>query len=94
VPGIWKKRQEGARLSQSVTVVKVVGARIIEIDGQLDKPKPENPRIEIEVLLGGSANRRHVVYPKNFTHSFRSPCRIEYGVLAVIIARINTRDFA
>src|SRR5438105_3726442 len=46
-----EKRQNGSRRATVIAEVKMVSARIIEVDRALDEPQPKQPDIEVKVAL-------------------------------------------
>ena len=48
-------------LALLVAVIKVIGARIVEIHGLLDQPQPERAGVEVEIAVGAARNGRNVM---------------------------------
>ena len=59
LPG--KEGQDGAGLALLVAIIKVIGARIVEIHGLLDQPQPERAGVEVQIAVGAARNGRDVM---------------------------------
>ena len=46
-----EKRQDCPRSAVAITIVKMVSARIVEVDRALDQPQPEQVGVEVQVTL-------------------------------------------
>jgi glycolate oxidase len=58
---IRKEGHEGARSPDSIAVIEVVGARVVEVDGLLDEPQTEHANVKVNVRLGRTRDGGHVV---------------------------------
>ena len=47
-----------------VSVVEVVAARIVKVDGEFDQAQTEQARVEVDVSIGVTGNRGDVVNSK------------------------------
>src|SRR5690349_13217173 len=56
-----KEGQDGAGMTGTVAKVKVIGRRIVEVDGLLDKAQPEVARVKSQVPDRITADRGHVM---------------------------------
>src|SRR5687768_14602828 len=75
-----EERHDAARRPLGVAKVEVIGAGIVEVDGQLHEPEPEDLRIEVEIALRVAGNRRdvmqsedHGLAPERVAERIRSP---------------------
>lgn len=59
LPG--EEGQDRARRRGGITVIEVIGARIVEIDGLLDEAQAEHAAIELEIAAGRTGDRRDVM---------------------------------
>ena len=57
----WEKRQVGSRVAFGVGIEEVVGTRVVLVHAPLDQAHAEHARVEIEVLLRRTGDRRDVV---------------------------------
>src|SRR5581483_4543410 len=60
-----KERQNSSWMTLTVTVIKVIGRRVVKVHRQLDKAQPEDARIEIDVGLWVTRDRGYVVNTRN-----------------------------
>jgi hypothetical protein len=59
-----EESQNRSRCPDGIPEVKVIGTRIIEIDGTLDEPQPEQqPAIEVEIMLRITCDGSDVMDP-------------------------------
>src|SRR6478672_7851863 len=56
-----KEREIGSRMSFGIRVEEMVGTRIVLVDAPLDEAHAKDARVEVEILLCRSRNRRDVV---------------------------------
>src|SRR6266446_6969759 len=63
-----EKSQVGAGMAFRIRVEKMIGAGIILIHTFLHQPHPEHARVEIEILLRRSGDRRDVMKSANIVH--------------------------
>ena len=56
-----KERQQRAGATFLVTVIEVICARIVEVDGRLDEAKAKRLRVELAIARYGSGERRDVM---------------------------------
>src|SRR6185295_1039918 len=59
--GPGKEGENAARTSRLVAEIEVIGRGIVEVDGALDQPQPEDPGVEIEISLGIAGDAGYVV---------------------------------
>src|SRR5688572_13949936 len=63
-----EERHDAARRSVGVAKVEVIGAGIVEVDGQLHEPEAEDLRVEIEIALRVAGDRRDVMKTEDLAH--------------------------
>src|SRR5690606_10671990 len=56
-----KDGHDGPRRTESVTIIEVIGSRVVEVHRLLDQPQTEQPPVEVEIALRVAANRRDMV---------------------------------
>src|SRR4051794_32343231 len=59
----WKEREDRPRMSDLITVVQVIGARVVKVDRLLDETHSQRGRVEIEIAVGPSRDCGHVMDP-------------------------------
>src|SRR5687767_10921459 len=59
---------DAARRPLGVAKVEVIGAGIVEVDGQLHEPKAEDLRVEVEIALRVAGDRRDVMKTEDLAH--------------------------
>jgi hypothetical protein len=64
-----EKRQDGSRVSLSISVIEVVGGRIIEIDRQFYQSQAENTCVEVNVRLRFAGNGSYMMQSSDFGHA-------------------------
>src|SRR5919204_52210 len=62
-PGVLEERDVGARIALLVGVEEVVDGRIVLVDGLLDEPEAERPRVELDIARRVGRDRRDVMDP-------------------------------
>src|SRR5437762_543933 len=67
-PGPGKEGHDAARRTDFVTVVEVVGLRIVEVDRALHEPQSEESGIEVDVPLRIAGDRGDVVKAEDVAH--------------------------
>src|SRR5258708_21276626 len=79
--GPGEERYDGAGRSSFITIVKLIGAGVVKVDGLLDEALPQDTGIKIDILLGISHNGGEMVKTSKGIgiHAFlpgdRSPCK-------------------
>src|SRR6266567_297998 len=63
--GPGKEGHDGTRRADLITIVEMIGARIIKVDGLLDQALPQNTGIKIDILLWISHDRCEMMKPTN-----------------------------
>src|SRR5262249_44243958 len=58
---VREEGEGGTRRSQPISIVEVVGARVVEVDGDLHQPEAEDARVKIDVGLRIVGDGGHVV---------------------------------
>src|SRR5258706_15379590 len=97
-----EERQDRSGSSLCVAIIQVIASRIVEIDGHFDKTQPQQPAVEIDVLLsitrdGGDVMNTqdrpcHVVICSNSRRCENSSASIENAPgPSSTIARLATR---
>ena len=79
-----------------VTVVEVIGARVVEVDGLLDEPEPQHARVEVHVAARVAGDRRHVVNAEEWIQravSGTSPLPPPESKAGHATARANMRGY-
>src|SRR5712692_9601669 len=85
LPSLWdswpgKERHDGARMTQLIPIIQVVGPWVVKVDRQFHQPQTQHPGVEIDIALRVAGNRRHVMNAENFfTHSlspFPPSCKV------------------
>jgi hypothetical protein len=71
-----EERQVGAWMSLGVGVEQMIGPGIVLVHAALDQPHPEHARVEVEILLRGTGDRRDVVQTVNAGHAVSSILRL------------------
>src|SRR6266700_3002943 len=60
-----KEGHDGTGCAYFITIVEMIGARIIKVDGLLNQALPQNTGIKIDILLWVSHDRGEMMKPTN-----------------------------
>ena len=58
-----KERHDTSGGAFSIAEIEMVGGGVVEVDGSLDEPEPEDASVEVEITLGVAGNARDVMNP-------------------------------
>src|SRR5688572_23644020 len=64
-----EERQDAARRPLGVAKIEVIGAGIVEVDGQLHESEAEDLRVEVEIALRVAGDRRDVMKTEDLAHN-------------------------
>src|SRR4051812_34750685 len=63
-----KEGEDATRRPFAITIVEVIGARVVEVDRLLHQPHPEGASVEVDVLLRISGDGRDVMDAEGVAH--------------------------
>src|SRR5688572_33508714 len=64
-----EERHDAARRPLGVAKIEVIGAGIVEVDGQLHESEAEDLRVEVEIALRVAGDRRDVMKTEDLAHN-------------------------